>query len=57
MLTSMGSIGGTLLAGAMAEVMPERHVMLLMGVLGVTTVYLFMYRGREHVAAIYNRDL
>ena len=57
MLTSMGSIGGTLLAGAMVEVMPGRHVMLLMGVLGVTTVYLFMYRGREHVAAIYNRDL
>lgn len=57
MLTSVGGIGGTLLAGGLAEVMPERWVMLLMGALCVAAVYCFMYRGRSHVAEIYNRNL
>ena len=57
MLCSIGSIAGGLVGGGMAEVMPERWVMVLLAVVGLLAVYAFMYRGRKHVAAIYNRDL
>lgn len=57
MVTSVGGIAGSLAAGGLAEVLPERIVMLILSALGVLSVYLFMYRGRRHVAAIYNRDL
>lgn len=57
MLNSLGSIGGSLTAGALAEFLPERHVILLLSAVGIAAVYLFMFRGRKHVAAIYNRDL
>lgn len=57
MLNSLGSIGGSLTAGALAEFFPERPVMLVLAAVNVTAVYLLMYRGRKHVAAIYNREL
>lgn len=57
MLCSVGSIAGSLLAGVMAETMSERWVVLLMAVVGLLGTYLFMYRGREHVAKVYNRDI
>lgn len=57
MVTSVGGIVGSLAAGGLAEVIPERYVMGLFALLGLLAVYLFMYRGRTHVAAIYNRDL
>ena len=57
MLSSVGSIVGSLTAGSLAEFLPERHVIILMNIVGLAAVYLFMYRGRRHVAAIYNRDL
>ncbi len=57
MLCSLGSIGGSLVGGALGSVLPERHVALLLSAVGVSAVYLLMFRGRRHVAAIYNRDL
>lgn len=57
MVTSVGGIVGSLAAGGLAEVIPERYVMGLFALLGLLAVYLFMYRGRAHVSAIYNRDL
>lgn len=57
MVTSVGGIAGALAAGGLAEFMPERIVILILSGLGLSAVYLFMYRGRRHVAAIYNRDL
>ena len=57
MLCSIGSIGGSMAGGALGSVMPERHVALLFSAVSVICVYLFMFRGRRHVAAIYNRDL
>ncbi|MGM9618370.1 MAG: MFS transporter [Oscillospiraceae bacterium] len=57
MLCSLGSIAGSLTAGVLGEFMPERHVILLLNAIGLASVYLFMYRGRKPVAAIYNRDL
>ncbi len=57
MLCSLGSIAGSLTAGGLAEVMPERWAVVLLALSGLVGVYLFMYRGRAHVAAIYNRDV
>ncbi len=57
MLCSMGSIAGSLAAGGLAEVMPERWAVTLLAAIGLVGVYLFMYRGRKHVAAIYNREV
>lgn len=57
MLCSTGSIIGSLSVGTLAEFFPERHIVLAVGLLGLALTYVFMYRGREHVAKIYNRDL
>ena len=57
MLTSTGGVVGSLLIGALAEFFPERSVMLWANAVGMVFVYLFMYRGREHVKQIYNRDV
>lgn len=57
MLCSMGSIAGSLTAGGLAEIMPERWAVALLAAAGLLGVYFFMYRGRKHVAAIYNREV
>lgn len=57
MLTSLGSLGGTLLAGWLAEVMPERGVILLFSAVGLAAAWLFIFRRRREVAAIYNREV
>lgn len=57
MLCSLGSIAGSLTGGALAEILPERQVILLMNAVGLAAVYFFIYRGRKHVEAIYNQDL
>lgn len=57
MLCSLGSIAGSLTAGGLAEVMPERWAIALLAAVGLVGVYAFMYRGRRHVAAIYNREV
>ena len=57
MLSSLGGICGSLAAGSLAEIMPERHVVILLHLIGLVAVYLFMYRGRKDVAKVYNRDV
>lgn len=57
MITSFGSLSGALLAGSLAEVLPERGVILLFHAVGLAAAWLFMFRRRREVAAIYNRDL
>ena len=57
MLCSVGGIAGSLTAGALAEVMPERWAVSLMSGVGLLGVYFLMYRGRRHVAAVYNRKV
>ncbi len=56
MLTSVGSLCGTLLAGTMAEILPERAVILLFGAVGLAAAWGFIFRRRKEVAAIYNRE-
>lgn len=57
MLTSLGSLGGTLLAGWLAEVMPERAVVLLFSAVGLAAAWLFIFRRRREVAILYNREV
>ena len=57
MLCSMGSIAGTLLSGALGEVLPERGIIVGFNVLSLVAAYFLMYRGRQHVKKIYNQAL
>ena len=57
MLCSIGSIVGSLTAGTLAEVTGERTAVMLMVSVGLLGSYVFMYRGRRHVSAIYNREV
>lgn len=57
MLCTLGSVAGSLTAGGLAEVMPERWAVVLLSLVGLLGTYAFMYRGRRHVAAIYNREV
>ena len=54
-ITAAGSIAGSLTAGALAEVLPERTVMVMAFSLALAAVYAFIWRGREQIRAIYNR--
>lgn len=56
MLTSVGSLCGTLLAGSLAEVLPERGVVLLFSAIGLAAAWGFIFRRRREVSAIYNRE-
>ena len=57
MLTSLGSLCGTLSAGALAEHLPERGVILLFSAVGLAAAWLFIFRRRREVAALYNREV
>lgn len=53
----VGSVAGSLAVGALAEVFPERAILLAANALVLGAVYLFIWRGREHVGKIYNREV
>lgn len=57
MISFVGSVAGSLAIGALAEVLPERLIVIVTNALVLLAVYLFMYRGREHVKKVYNRDV
>ena len=57
MLCSLGAILGNLSVGAMAELWPERSIIVGVNVFALAMVYVFMYRGREAVRKVYNRDV
>ena len=44
-------------AGSLAEVIPERQVVLMLSAVTLCAVWLFMFRGRRAVSAIYNREV
>lgn len=57
MMMSLGSIVGNLTAGALGEYFTERSVILGMNLMGLVMIYVFIYRGRDHVRKIYNQDI
>ena len=57
MVNMVGMILGQLIAGGLSAVLPPRAIIsLLMGV-NLAAVYLIMFRNREHVKKIYNRQV
>ena len=57
MISFLGSVVGSLVIGALAEVLPERLIVTVTNALVLGAVYLFIWRGREHIKKIYNRDV
>lgn len=57
MLCTLGGIIGQLTAGAIAEFLPVRGIVLVANCINIGAVYFLMYRGRESVKPIYNREV
>ena len=57
MITFLGSVAGSLVIGGLAEVLPERLLVTVTNALVLAAVYLFIWRGREHVKKVYNREV
>lgn len=57
MLTTLGGILGTLVAGALGDALPIRAVICGLGLFGAVGAIAIMLPGREHVKGIYNVEL
>ena len=57
MISFLGSVVGSLVIGVLAEILPERLIVTVGNALVLGAVYLFIWRGREHVKNVYNRDV
>ena len=57
MICFLGSVVGSLTIGALAEFLPERLLVIVTNALVLAAVYLFIWRGREAVQKVYNRDV
>ena len=57
MITTMGTLTGQLVAGSLGEFLPERTILIGMMLINITAIYLIMFRHREDVKPLYNRDV
>jgi len=57
MIMNSGIILGQLIAGALADHIPIRAVVVLFNGLSLIAVFAIMWRGRRHVIPIYNRSV
>lgn len=57
MICVAGSIAGQLVAGSLAEFISERSIIVIFMSINILAVIFVMYRGRNHVKAIYNRKV
>jgi len=57
MIMNSGMIIGQLLAGALADFIPIRAVVVLFNGICLICVFVIMWRGRRHVIPIYNRSV
>lgn len=57
MITTMGTLTGQVVAGSLAEFIPERTILIGMTVINCTAIFLTMFRHREDVKPLYNRDV
>lgn len=57
MITTLGGIIGSLIAGVLGEFFSIRGIILLFSSLNIVCVYLIVYKGKAHVKKIYNRNL
>ncbi len=57
MLCTMGSVTGQLLCGVLADTFDKRKVMVGFSLFSFTCVWIFIYRSRESIKKIYNRQV
>ncbi|MCL2223101.1 MAG: MFS transporter [Oscillospiraceae bacterium] len=57
MFMTIGTVSGQLIAGALAEVIPIRAVIVIYGSIVLTAAFAIMWRGRRHVMPIFNRTV
>jgi len=57
MIMNVGVISGQLIAGALANVIPIRAVVVIYSALCLIAVFAIMWRGRRHVIPIYNQTV
>ena len=57
MFMTIGTVSGQLIAGALAEVIPIRAVIVIYGSIVLTAAFVIMWRGRHHVMPIFNRTV
>jgi len=57
MIMNSGMIAGQLIAGALADHIPIRAVVILFNTISLIAVFFIMWRKREHVKPIYNRSV
>lgn len=57
MIMVMGGIVGQIIGGAFGEIFPERSVIMVIMIINILAVYFIMYRGKEHVKKLYNREV
>ncbi len=57
MLNTFGTLVGQLVAGALAEVIPIRSVIVLFYGINFAAVFLIMARNKKHVKKIYNIEM
>lgn len=57
MFCMCGTVGGQLLAGLMGDFIPARAMVVIFSAVNLISSLAIIYRGREKVRPIYNRDL
>ena len=57
MITTMGTLTGQIVAGSLGEFLPERTILIGMMIINVTAIYAIMFRHRNDVKPLYNRDV
>jgi len=57
MIMNAGMILGQLIAGALADYIPIRAVVVIFNAICLIAVFAIMWRGRKHVIPIYNRSV
>ncbi|HWQ58542.1 MAG TPA: MFS transporter [Clostridia bacterium] len=57
MLTTLGGIAGSLIAGALGDRFPIRNVICVLGLIGTVFAFAIMLPGRKHVMEVYNIQL
>ena len=57
MITTLGTLAGQMIAGSLGEILPERTILIGMMFINVIAITLIMFRNREDVKPLYNRDV
>ena len=57
MITTMGTLTGQIVAGSLGEFLPERTILIGMMIINVIAIYAIMFRHRDEVKPLYNRDV